>query len=175
MHVDTGRIYPCRDLRRVVQGPRARSSRVILTAIGRKGPVPASWPDPGASATMAETIVEALSASFYLPLSSCGARRSPEPAWRGPRHGVRADPAAAASVGAGVACATADAMTAMGEGLAVRLKLRTDGSSRSRDPAAGSLKRTAQGNRVRGFPCYKMSQAGLRRQAGGGPTLPRSG
>ena len=38
--------------------------------------------------------------------------------------------------------------------MAAGLKLRTAAASRSRATAAGSLMRAAQGNRVRGFPCY---------------------
>jgi len=47
-------------------------------------------------------------------------------------------------------------VTARGEGLAAGLKLRIAVVSRSGDAATGSLKLAAQGNRVRGFPCYKQ-------------------
>jgi hypothetical protein len=69
--------------------------------------------------------------------------------------------------------------------LAAGLKLRTAGSSRSRDTAAGSLKFAAQGDRVRGFPCYKMREPDREavrllntwKQTGGltSPALPHGG
>ena len=48
-------------------------------------------------------------------------------------------------------------MTAMGEGLAVGLKLRMAAASRSGDVTTGSLKFAAQGNRVSGgSPAIRM-------------------
>lgn len=60
VHVDTGRIHPCRDLRRSVQGPCARSSRVVFMAIGREGHGSGLLAGSGTSATITATIVAAL-------------------------------------------------------------------------------------------------------------------
>ncbi len=68
-----------------------RSSQAVFWPIGRKGPVPASWPDPGTSAAMATAIVEALRAWLFtssVPGRSIhrgGTRCRPKPAWRGLR------------------------------------------------------------------------------------------
>ena len=62
----------------------------------------------------------------------------------------------APEAGTGAENDSAFSVTVMGEGLAACLMLRMDAASRSGDAATGSMKQAAQGNRVRGFPCYKM-------------------
>jgi len=71
--------------------------------------------------------------------------------------GLRNRPAgrSRSSCGAGAAGALAAAVTAMGEGLAVGLKVRTAGPSRSSGTVAGTLKHRGPGEPgFRGFPCW---------------------
>jgi hypothetical protein len=68
----------CQDKGRVVRGRCAASSQAVFRPIGRKGLVPASWPDPGTSAAIAAHVVGPLRAPR-------GSRCRPKPAWRGPR------------------------------------------------------------------------------------------